>query len=79
MNFPKNLESLINENTSDNLGKRDGRLLEIFMLNGDTNEIDKNLKSWFVTEVSSTKIDIKLTFEKPILVSTGYLPDMILV
>ena len=42
MKFPEDLASLINENTSD-------KLLEILMLNGDTEEIDKNLRSWTVT------------------------------
>ena len=72
MKFPEDLASLINENTSD-------KLLEILMLNGDTEEIDKNLRSWTVTSVSSTRIDISLTFEKPIIVSTGDFPDILLI
>lgn len=39
------------------------------MINGETEQIDKNLRSWTVTQTSSTKIDIDLTFEKPIMVS----------
>ena len=70
MNFPQNLASLINENTSN-------KLLEILMLNGYTQEIDSNLKSWTVNKVSSTNIEISLAFEKPILVSTGDLPDLL--
>ena len=42
MNFPENLKSLINEKTSD-------KLLEILLLNGDTEEIDNNLISWTVS------------------------------
>ena len=42
MKFPQNLVSLINENASD-------KLLEILMINGETKEIDKNLRSWTVT------------------------------
>ena len=42
MEFPENLASLINENSS-------GKLLEILMINGDSDEIDKNLSSWTVT------------------------------
>ena len=72
MKFPEDLASLINENTSD-------KLLEILMLNGNTEEIDKNLRSWTVTSVSSTRIDISLTFEKPIIVSTGDFPDILLI
>ena len=72
MKFPENLASIINENTSQ-------LLLEILLINGDTEEIDKNLRSWTVTSVSSTKIDIDLTFEKPIIISTGDFPDILLV
>ena len=42
MKFPINLASLINENSSK-------KLLEIMVLNGDTDEIDTNLRSWTVT------------------------------
>ena len=49
------------------------------MLNGDTKEIDKNLKSWTVTSVSGTEIVISLIFNKPILVSSGDYPDIILI
>ena len=72
MKFPENLASLINENASQ-------LLLEILLINGDTEEIDKNLRSWTVTSVSSTKIDIDLTFEKPIIISTGDFPDILLI
>ena len=49
------------------------------MLNGDTEEIDKNLKSWIVTSTSSTKINISLTFDKPLIVSADDSPDIILI
>ena len=72
MRFPDNLASQINENASD-------KLLEITMINGDTKKVDSNLKSWTVTKVSSTQIDINLIFEKPLLVSTGEFPDILLI
>ena len=72
MNFPENLASLINENDLN-------KLLEILMLNGETLEIDKNLISWTVTYASSSKIDISLTFERPILVSSGDFPDILFI
>ena len=72
MMFPENLASMINEKSSD-------KLLEVIMLNGDSEEIDKNLRSWSVTSTSSTNIDISLEFEKPILVSTGSNPDMLVI
>ena len=49
------------------------------MLNGDTEEIDKNLKSWTVTSVSGTEIMISLIFDKPLLVSSDYYPDIIMI
>ena len=49
------------------------------MLNGDTKEIDKNLKSWTVTSVSGTEIVLSLIFDEPILVSSGDNPDIILI
>ena len=72
MMFPENLASMINEKSSD-------KLLEVMVLNGDSEEIDKNLRSWSVTSTSSTNIDISLEFEKPILVSTGSSPDMLVI
>ena len=47
------------------------------MLNGETEEIDTNLRSWTVTSADSTKIDISLDFEKPVLVSTEDSPDLL--
>ena len=72
MKFPENFASLINERSSD-------KLIEIFMLNGDTKEIDQNLRSWTVISTSSTKINISLDFEKPILVSAGTYPDLLII
>ena len=63
MKFPSDLASLINESGVHS------KLLEVLMLNGDTKEIEKNLKSWKVTSVSETEIVISLIFDKPILVS----------
>ena len=72
MKFPENFASIINERSSD-------KLLEIMALNGDSEEIDKNLRSWTVTSASSSRIDISLDFEKPILVSTGDFPDILII
>ena len=47
------------------------------MLNGDSYEIDSNMRSWTVTSADSTKINISLDFEKPIFVSTGEEPDLL--
>ena len=63
---------MINDKSSE-------KLLEVLMLNGDSEEIDKNLRSWSVTSTSSSSIDVSLDFEKPILVSTGSYPDMLVI
>ena len=49
------------------------------MLNGNSEQIDKNLRSWSVTSTSSTNIELSLDFEKPILVSTESSPDIIVI
>ena len=56
MTFPENLASFINENTSNTRDLSDSydKLIEIIVLNGETNEIDKNLVSWTVISVSSS-------------------------
>ena len=47
MDFPDNMARQINEDISD-------KKLEIFMINGETEEIDENLISWTVTQVSTS-------------------------
>ena len=81
INFPENFVSLINENAYDDrkLSKSYGELIEILVINGDTEEIDKNLISWTVIKASSTKIDIGLAFKDPISVSAGYSPDLLFI
>ena len=82
MEFPENFASLINEGGRElrtENEKGSDKLLEIMALNGDTEEIDKNLRSWTVTSASSSKIDISIDFEKPILVSTGDFPDILII
>ena len=56
MTFPENLTSFINESTSNTRELTDsyGELIEIIVLSGETNEIDKNLVSWTVISVSSS-------------------------
>ena len=49
------------------------------MLNGDTEEVDNNLNSFSVTSVTSTEIKFALNFEKPINVSQGYYPDVLII
>ena len=49
------------------------------MINGDTEDIDKNLRSWTVISTNPTNIDISLDFLKPVSVSTGFSPDILFV
>ena len=67
MQFPNDLKDSINNSTA-----RAGEIntfLTILLLDGDTSEIDENLSSWAVEDVSSSEINIKLTFKKLINVS----------
>ena len=67
MQFPDDIVDLINERDT-----YPEKLLEIIMINGDTEEIDENLNSWSVISASATNIDIRTEYEKPLFVSTGY-------
>ena len=49
------------------------------MLNADTEELDKNLRSWTVTSAGPRKIDISLDFEKPVSVSAGLQYDELII
>ena len=49
------------------------------MTNGESQEIDQNLRSWTVVSVTFTQIKIRLDFENPILVSNGESPDVLFV
>ena len=49
------------------------------MINGDTEDIDQNLRSWTVISTNPTKIDISLDFLEPVSVSTGFSPDLLFV
>ena len=49
------------------------------MLNGDTEEIDNNLRLWTVISADSSQIDIRLDFEKPVYVSSGFDPDLLFI
>ena len=73
MQFPDDIADLI-------IGRKlyPEKLIEIIMINGDTEEIDENLVSWFVTSASATNIDIRTEYEKPLFVSTGYAPDFLI-
>ena len=56
MNFPEDFKNIINESSSNRLLNESDSMkkMEVMMLNGDTEEIDKNLNSWKVISASST-------------------------
>ena len=58
LNFPST-EEFIKLNTDD-------YLLSMFMLSGETQEVDKNLSSWTILSVTENLITVKLEFEEPI-------------
>ena len=64
MQFPDNFVKLLTDSQEDAI-----KLIEIFQINGDTEQIDENLKAWTVNSVSSREIQISLEFDNPILVS----------
>ena len=74
MQFPDDIVDLINERDT-----YPEQLLESIMINGDTEEIDENLNSWSVISASTTNIDIRTEYEKPIFVLTGYEPDYLII
>ena len=71
MYYPQDFVTEINE------GKNS--LVEIIMINRDSDEINNNLISWSVIKASSTGMEIRVNFEKAITVSTGYSPDLLIV
>ena len=49
------------------------------MLSGEDEAIDDNLTSWEIKSVEAMLISIDLEFESPLLVSSGDLPEQIVV
>ena len=49
------------------------------MLSYETEEPTNNLEAWEVTSASATEININLSFKKPLEVSQGDKPDILLV
>ena len=73
MSFPS-LEDLIELNKQSK-----NKLIELFMLKGDEETIDTNLKGWDIVSVSSKLIEIDLTFDQPLQVSQGSESDKLIV
>ena len=73
MNFPSK-EEFIRQNKEKLYG-----LLNVFMLSGEDEAIDDNLTSWEIKSVEALLISIDLEFESPLLVSSGDLPEQIVV
>ena len=68
--FSDNIKELI----MDSKGT-DNPLINIIMLSGETEDIDKNLLGWTVVSVISTEIVIDLEFESKLEVSQSDDPD----
>ena len=47
------------------------KILDLIMIEGETNQPDDNLISWKLVSVSSTKLEIELEYRMPIEVSQG--------
>ena len=72
MTWPENFQEQIEESK-----KTDQKLIDVKMLSGDNQEIDPNLIGWSITEISSTRIKMKLDFAKVLEVAQGDEPDFI--
>ena len=78
MQFPDDIRGQINNSRRRSLaGSIESTHLEVVMIDGDREEINKNLISWTVTSANSNQMIINLDFEKPVLVSSGFTPDLI--
>ena len=71
MNFP-DTDTFIKLNS-------DGRLLNIFMLSGDNETLEENLRSWSIQSVSPKQISVSLDFVSPLHVSQGDEPDKLVI
>ena len=67
------------DNISEQIKVKGKNKIEIIMLNGDTEEVDKNLRLWTVISADSTIIEISLDFERPAYVSSGFDPDLLFI
>ena len=47
------------------------KILDLIMIEGETNQPDDNLISWKLVSVSSSKLEIELEYRMPIEVSQG--------
>ena len=47
------------------------KILDLIMIEGETNQPNDNLISWKLVSVSSTKLEIELEYRMPIEVSQG--------
>ena len=65
MMFPSEREFILLNEKSGN------ELIDLFIFRGDEDIQDDNLKSWKISSVSPTLIEIDLEFENPVQVSQG--------
>ncbi len=54
-------------------------LIEVLMLDPETDKISDNLVSWTVSSLDSSSMVIDLGFKRPLHVSQGDIPDQLLV
>ena len=55
------------------------KILDLMMIEGDTNNVDENLIGWKLVSATPSKLEIFLEFDEPIEVSQGSLPDKLLI
>ena len=71
--FTEIVEASLKNSNSDTrmLTDDSNKILDLIMIEGETNQPDDNLISWKLVSVSSSKLEIELEYRMPIEVSQG--------
>ena len=55
------------------------KVLDLFMISGETKQPSDNMISWKLFSAEPTKLEIDLEFREPLEVSQGDIPDKLLI
>lgn len=55
------------------------RFLDLHVISLEAERVDENLADWKVVKVDTWWIEIELTFKDPLLISSGFEPDILIV
>ena len=59
--------------------RRNNKIIDIHLYSEYAEEVDDNLEDWEVYDMTSTEIEIDLTFKDPLQVSSGWTRDQLVV